>query len=89
MEQKKNGLTITREELEKVCAVDIRTVNPERLVDIDEIRLRDDLPLEERIQDYIRQIGNPYCFRCHGIAVKISFAGKKRLEECIRDAIKL
>ena len=89
MEQKKNGLTITREELEKMCAVDIRTVNPERLVDIDEIRLRDDLPLEERIQDYIRQIGNPYCLRCHGIAVKISFAGKKRLEECIRDAIKL
>lgn len=49
MEQKKNGLTITREELEKMCAVDIRTVNPERLVDIDEISLRDDLPLEERM----------------------------------------
>lgn len=89
MEHKKNGLIISSEELEEMRAVDIRTVNPDRLVDIDAIRLRDDLPLEERIQDYIRQIGNPYCFRCHGIAVKISFAGKKRLEECIRDAIKL
>lgn len=87
MEEKKP--IVTREELQKMSEVDIRTVNPDELVDITDVKINSDLPKEERIKDYIRQIKNPYCYRCHGVTVKISFAGKKKLEDCIRDAMLL
>lgn len=86
---KENQLKEIEEKLDRLRNVDIRAVDPEKLVDIDDVRIRDDLPLDERILDYIRQIRNPYCFRCNGIAVKLSFSGKKPLEECIRSAIKI
>lgn len=53
--------------------VDVRTVNPDTLVDIGDIKVNTKLPKEERILDFIRQIGNPYCYRCGKVVVKISF----------------
>lgn len=67
--------------------VDIRTVDPKTLMDIEDVKINTDLPYEERIRDYIRQIKNPYCYRCRGIVVKLSFSGKRRLEDCLKDAI--
>ncbi|MDE7313872.1 MAG: hypothetical protein K2N87_19980 [Eubacterium sp.] len=32
------------------------------------------LPKQERIQDYIRQAGDPYCYRYGDYTVKIAFA---------------
>ncbi len=32
-----------------------------------------DLPKQERILDFIRQIGNPYCYRHGKYVVKVSF----------------
>lgn len=53
--------------------VDVRTVNPDTLVDIGDIKVNTKLPKEERVLDFIRQIGNPYCYRCGKVVVKISF----------------
>ncbi len=53
--------------------VDVRTVNPDTLVDINDTKINAKLPREERILDFIRQIGNPYCYRCGKVVVKISF----------------
>lgn len=53
--------------------VDVRTVSPDTLVDINDIKVNAKLPKEERILDFIRQIGNPYCYRCGKVVVKISF----------------
>ncbi|MDR2023324.1 MAG: hypothetical protein LBQ71_08770 [Hungatella sp.] len=53
--------------------VDVRTVNPDTLVDINDIKVNTKLPKEKRILDFIRQIGNPYCYRCGKVVVKISF----------------
>ena len=75
---------ITREELDKMKEVDIRTVDPDTLMDIDDVKINMDLPCEERILDYIRQIKNPYCYRCKGMVVKISFSGKRRFEDCLK-----
>ncbi|MEI3306549.1 MAG: DUF6870 family protein [Dysosmobacter sp.] len=44
---------------------DINTVDPEQLVDIRDISIHTELPREERVLDFIRQIRNPYRFR-HG-----------------------
>ena len=74
----------TQEELESLKNVDIRTVNPATLRDIRDVKINTDLPKEQRIQDYIRQIGNPYCYRHGKYVVKISFANTdKTLEDCL------
>ena len=57
------------------------------LVDIETVHIREDLPVKERVEDYIQQIKNPYCYRSHGVVVKISFAGKKSFDECLKDAL--
>lgn len=62
--------------------VDIRTVDPAGLVDIRDIQVDPDLPREERMRDFIRQVKNPYCFRVGDTAVKVSYAeGGATLED--------
>lgn len=51
----------TIEELQEMAAVDIRNVDKSTLVDLDDVEIHTELPLEERIADYIRQVKNPYC----------------------------
>lgn len=80
---------ITIDELKRMSEVDIRTVNRETLVDVNEVHIRDDLPQGERVADYIRQIKNPYCYISHGVAVKISFTGRCTLEESLSRCISL
>lgn len=53
------------------------------LVDINDVKINMDLPMDERIKDYVRQIGNPYCYKDHDMTIKISFAGKTTLEEAL------
>lgn len=54
--------------------VDIRTVDPDTLIDIRNVRINTALPKRERLSDYLRQIGNPYCYKCGKMVVKVSFA---------------
>lgn len=78
---------MTREELEKLKNVDIKTVKKEDLVDINTVKINTDLPVKERVEDYIRQIKNPYCYLDHGVVVKLSFTGTKNLEESLRSIV--
>ena len=61
------------EQIEAMQNVDIRTVDPTGLRDIREVKVNIDLPKQERILDFIRQIGNPYCYRHGKYVVKVSF----------------
>ena len=63
----------TREQIEAMQNVDIRTVDPKTLRDIRDVTVNADLPKRERILDFIRQIGNPYCYRHGKYIVKVSF----------------
>ena len=63
----------TMEQIEAMQNVDIRTVDPIGLRDIREVKVNTDLPKLERILDFIRQIGNPYCYRHGKYVVKVSF----------------
>ena len=38
----------------------------------------------QRVKEYVAEVGNPYCYQYNGITVKISFAGKNKLEDCIK-----
>lgn len=64
---------LTAADLDAMQSVDIRTVDPETLRDIHDVKVNTDLPKQERIMDFIRQIGNPYCYRHGKYVVKISF----------------
>ena len=91
----------TLEELLEMAAVDIRTVDRSTLVELDDVEIHEELPQAERIAeifgfaqdkhsaDYIKQIKNPYCYKSHGVVVKISFAGKCSLEESLSRCISM
>ena len=63
----------TKEEISAMQSVDIHSVDPDTLRDIRDVTVNTDLPKKERILDFIRQIGNPYCFRHGKYVVKVSF----------------
>ena len=57
--------------------------------ELDDVEIHEELPQAERIADYIKQIKNPYCYKSHGVIVKISFAGKCSLEESLSRCISM
>ena len=63
----------TCEEIEAMEKIDVRSVDPETLRDIREVRIKDNLPKRERMLDFIRQIGNQYCYRHGKYVVKVSY----------------
>lgn len=65
---------LTREEIQSMQNVDIKTVDRESLRDIRDVKVNTELPKQERILDFIRQIGNPYCYRHGKYVVKVRFA---------------
>lgn len=70
--------------LEEMKAVDVRTVDREELVDIRDIQIDSTRPKEERLKDFVRQIKNPYVFRCGKVVVKSVFADTDlTLEDCM------
>ena len=50
--------------------IDVRTVDPETLVDVTGIVIDESLSKEERKAEYLRQVKNPYCFRVGDVVVK-------------------
>lgn len=77
---------ITPDNLKKKDLVNIDAVDAKSLKDIRDVRINTDLPKEERITEFLRQIGNPYCFCCNGCVVQVSFSETERtLEDCLQD----
>lgn len=56
--------------IEDMKNVDVRTVDRDSFVDINEINIDDSLPQKERAEEFLRQIKNPYCFRVGKVVVK-------------------
>lgn len=59
---------------EEMKNVNIQEVDPDTLVDINDIVINPDLPQEERMKEFVKQIKNPYCFKCGKTVVKLKFA---------------
>jgi len=59
---------------EAMRAVDIRTADPAALADIRDVKVNTALQGRERVLDFIRQVRNPYLYKCGKMVVKISFA---------------
>ena len=58
------------------------------LVDIRDVSVDQSLPREERITEFLRQIKNPYCFKCGKFTVRAQFAENGvSLEDCLKQVL--
>jgi len=75
-------------DFEKMKNTDTETVNKEELVDIQTVSVDKNLSKEERIAEFIRQIKNPYCFKCGKFTVRARYAENgPTLEECLQSVL--
>lgn len=59
------------------------------LVDIRDVSVNTDLPKEERIADFVKQIKNPYRFRCGDFVINARFAsGGTTIEDCLKGILR-
>lgn len=65
-------------QLEEMKDVDITKVDRQSLVDITDIQIDSTLPTAEKMQSYLEQVKNPYCFLCGDTPVRIRFVCKSK-----------
>ncbi|SHM11858.1 hypothetical protein SAMN02746066_00863 [Anaerosporobacter mobilis DSM 15930] len=64
---------ILPEELKRMSQIDVSSVNPDELVDVRDVQIDKNLNDEERIEDYIEKIKNPYVYKYGDYIVKLEF----------------
>lgn len=58
------------------------------LADIREVSVDQNLTKEERIAEFLRQIKNPYCFKCGKFTVRARFSENGvSLEDCLKQIL--
>ena len=58
------------------------------LADIRDVSVDQTLPKEERIVEFLRQIKNPYCFRCGKFTVRAKYTDNGvSLEDCLKQIL--
>ena len=58
------------------------------LADIRDVSVDQNLPKEERIAEFLRQIRNPYRFRCGKFTVQVKYADNGvSLEDCLKQIL--
>ena len=62
---------------------DILTCDAENLVDLKDVDVCAGLPLPQRTEQYLEQVGNPYLFRVDKLIVKVSFSGNRDLQSSL------
>lgn len=66
---------LSQVDFETLRQVDVRTVDPDTLVDIKELDIDKALPREQRMAEFVRQVKNPYCFKVGKVAVSVGYSG--------------
>ncbi|KAB1437973.1 DUF6870 family protein [Candidatus Galacturonibacter soehngenii] len=64
---------LTVKQLDKMSQSGIEKIDKTGLVDIRGIMIDTNLPLEQRMINYLEQVKNPYCFLCGDSVVRIRF----------------
>lgn len=63
-------------------------ISIDELVDINDVTVDKDLTKKERIAEFIKQIKNPYCFRCGNFVVKARYTDNGlSMEDCLQSII--
>ena len=64
---------LTEDKINSLREIDVRSVDPDTLRDIRDVKVNVELPKRERMLDFIKQIGNPYCYRHGKYVVNVSY----------------
>jgi hypothetical protein len=65
-----------------------KKVDLSELVDICSVKIDKNLSYEERVVEYVRQIKNPYHFKCGKYSIKVSFnKNGPSFDECLRNLL--
>lgn len=64
---------LTTQDLERMSQIEIEKVGRDSLVDIKTVKVDTSLPASERMENYLIQIHNPYCFLCGDTKVRVRF----------------
>ncbi len=76
----------TVEKLQEMKIADIMKIDREELVDIMQIEIDEKKPMEERIKDYIEQVGNPYIVKVGEYVVQFKYMDcKKSMEQKMKE----
>ncbi len=78
---------MTAEEYRKMLDTDFSDVELEELTDISGIQIDRKLSLEERKQQYLKKVGNPYLVRVGGMKVKVRFTGSISFNEAFENML--
>ena len=61
------------ERLEQLRAVDVRSIDKNDLIDLNQVTIDETKPVPERVAEFMRQIQNPYCFRIGDVVIKVVY----------------
>lgn len=65
---------MTLKELDQLKQVDVRTISHNELIDLKEIKIDEEASKKQRIQQFVEQIKNPFCFKVGEIVVSVGFS---------------
>ena len=65
---------LSKEELQKMEQMDLKETVPEDLVDIRGIEIDMKKPVPDRVEEYVRKVGNPFLVRVGEYVVKIGYS---------------
>lgn len=63
----------TNRQLKVMANIDVSKVNKQDLIDIKDVYIKRQQSKEEKIKSFIKQVKNPYCYRCGNVVVKVSY----------------
>lgn len=76
--------------LKQMKDMDINTIDPDTVVDASEVYIDTNLPVPERMAEYLRQVGNPYFIKVGKVIVKMNHADTSTTaDECFERYMKL
>jgi len=79
------GDLMTLDNLEALSKVGFNEVDKDKIIDINNVFINQELSKEERILDFLEKSENPYFLKCGDVFVKISFSNTElKIDECIR-----
>ena len=78
-------MKLNHDDLNLCRNADLMRCDRESLVDLQDVRIDTSRPVEERMEDFIRQVGNPYLFRVDDLIVKAVYlpGAKRRLTDAL------
>ena len=80
-----NSMNLNQKELNLCRGADLMGCDPEALVDLKDVQIDTTRPVAQRMEDFVRQVGNPYLFRVDGLIVKAVYlpGAKRRLTDAL------